>query len=237
MRRYAERGTFLVAVILVLESSSFARAEPDPNMCLGIDFDVAHPLVVSKISGSPRVNFIKGSDDDAACPAATDACRKKAYLVPGDLVLSGRARGEFTCASYQSPLSRKQDWINAWLPTAALTAVAPLPSPKASDWIGSWVHAGGEISIAHGKGGKLHIEGEQTYPAAQNVHTGVLGADAEASNGTIAFAEDGSVAFEEAGDGQCRVRMQRIGPWLLVEDNEACGGIMVTFTGLYRRKN
>jgi hypothetical protein len=30
--------------------------------------------------------------------------------------------------------------------------------------------------------------------------------------------------------------MQRIGPWLAVEDNGACGGVMVTFTGLYRRK-
>jgi hypothetical protein len=29
--------------------------------------------------------------------------------------------------------------------------------------------------------------------------------------------------------------MQRIGPWLLLEDNGACGGAGVTFTGLYRR--
>jgi len=34
----------------------------------------------------------------------------------------------------------------------------------------------------------------------------------------------------------CRVRMQRIGPWLLVEDNGDCGGSGVTFSGLYRRK-
>jgi hypothetical protein len=34
----------------------------------------------------------------------------------------------------------------------------------------------------------------------------------------------------------CRVRMQRIGPWLLVEDNGGCGGSGVTFSGLYRRK-
>jgi hypothetical protein len=30
--------------------------------------------------------------------------------------------------------------------------------------------------------------------------------------------------------------MQRIGQWLLVEDNSGCGGATVTFTGLYRRK-
>jgi hypothetical protein len=30
--------------------------------------------------------------------------------------------------------------------------------------------------------------------------------------------------------------MQRVGPWLVVEDNGDCGGAGVTFTGLYRRK-
>jgi len=30
--------------------------------------------------------------------------------------------------------------------------------------------------------------------------------------------------------------MQRIGLWLLVEDNGRCGGWGVTFIGLYRRK-
>jgi hypothetical protein len=29
--------------------------------------------------------------------------------------------------------------------------------------------------------------------------------------------------------------MQRIGPWLVVEDNSGCGGVAVTFTGFYRR--
>ena len=49
-------------------------------------------------------------------------------------------------------------------------------------------------------------------------------------------AEDGSTPFDNAEDGQCPVRMQRIGAWLLVEDNQRCGGSMVTFTGLYRRE-
>ena len=51
----------------------------------------------------------------------------------------------------------------------------------------------------------------------------------------IAFAEDGSVRFDQAEEGQCLVRMQRVGTWLLVEDSMQCGGSMVTFTGLYRR--
>jgi hypothetical protein len=80
-------------------------------------------------------------DDDftaAACPAATKACQKKSYLVTGDLVLVGRTQGDFTCVSYQSPLAKKQIWANGWLPSMALTPVAPMPSPKTPDWIGTW---------------------------------------------------------------------------------------------------
>ena len=51
----------------------------------------------------------------------------------------------------------------------------------ASDWIGSWSHPGGTMSISRSDGGKLSIEGEHTYPAAQNVHSGVLGAEVEPS--------------------------------------------------------
>ena len=43
-------------------------------------------------------------------------------------------------------------------------------------------------------------------------------------------------AGDQAKEGDCQVRMQRFGNLLLVEDNGACGGIMVTFTGFYRRK-
>ena len=87
-----------------------ALADSGPNACRGVDFDMKRPLAASRISVRVHVNFVKGSDDDAACPADKDACRKKAYLVPGDIVLTGRAQGAFTCASYQSLHTRKQNW-------------------------------------------------------------------------------------------------------------------------------
>lgn len=225
----------LVFAGLTCGLSLLARAESDPKACSGVDFEVKRPLVVSRVSARPHVNFIKGSDDDAACPADKEICRKKVYLVPGDIVLSGRAHGAFTCISYQSFRTRKQSWTTGWLPTSSLTRMEPMSSPKASDWIGSWSHPGGTISISGGDGGKLSIEGEHTYPAAQSVHSGVLGAVVEPQQGMIAFVEDGSIPFDKAEDGQCMVRMQRVGIWLLVEDNQQCGGSMVTFTGLYRR--
>ena len=70
---------------------------------------------------------------------------KKAFLVPGDVVLTGRTQGTFTCVAYQSFHTRKQNWTTGWLPTVSLMPVEPMSSPKTADWIGSWSHPGGTI--------------------------------------------------------------------------------------------
>ena len=64
---------------------------------------------------------------------------------------------------------------------------------------------------------------------------GAIGAEAKPEQGILAFADEGKIAFDKASEGSCKVRMQRVGALLLVEDNGGCGGSMVTFTGLYRR--
>jgi hypothetical protein len=60
------------------------------------------------------------------------------------------------------------------------------------------------------RGWEIGIEGEQIFP-----RRAVLTAEC-------------------SGGGGARAK-QRVGAWLLVEDNMQCGGSMVTFTGLYRR--
>jgi hypothetical protein len=149
--------------------------------------------------------------------------------VTGDLVLVGKAQEAFTCVAYQSPLAKKQIWVTGWLPSAALAPVSPMRSPKASDWIGTWYHPGGSIEIRDGNVGKLDIEAGMTVPTLHDFHSGDFRAKVTPpQNDTIALTDEG-----DYGDG-CQVRMQRIGPWLLAEDNGGCGGAGVSFTGLYR---
>ena len=97
-------------------------------------------------------------------------------------------------------------------------------------------HPGGDLTIST-ENGKLNITGLQTYPAAQNFHTNVLEAEnVVPSNDTVLFADDNSLPPKKIySEGDCIVRLQRFGRWLLAEDNGGCGGSMVTFTGLYRR--
>ena len=112
-----------------------------------------------------------------------------------------------------------------------------MAAPRVSDWLGSWdqPHAGIEIKPG-GIGGRLRIEGIAAFQAARDVHTGDIDAQVMPDRDTIAFLDDGWLPFETKCDSGCRVRMHRVGPFLLVEDNGDCGGAGVTFTGLYHRK-
>jgi hypothetical protein len=235
------RVVLLVLGAMLLATPASAYDAYDPANCNGADWDAEHALVVSKVTASPRVNFVKSPYDDdfkaESCPAATAACRKQSYLVTGDLVLTGRTRGDFTCVSYQSPQAKKQVWTSGWMPSAALTPVAPMAAPEVSDWVGTWRLPGGTIEIKRGGiGGRLKIEGEMIVPGAQDVHTGDIEAEVMPGKNSIVFLNDGWLPYETKCDSGCRVRIQRIGPLLLVVDNTDCGGAGVTFTGLYHRK-
>jgi hypothetical protein len=85
-RLYRKCSFLLGLAVFTCGLSMPGRGESDPNACRGIDFDTKRPLVASRITARPHVNFVKGADDDAACPADKEACRKKAFLVPGDVV-------------------------------------------------------------------------------------------------------------------------------------------------------
>jgi len=215
----------------VLAGHASAYDAEDPANCNGAEWDKDLALAVSKVTARPRVNFIKSPYDDdftaTSCPAATEACRKKSYLVTGDLVLVGRTRGELTCVSYHSPLAKDYVSTDGWLSSAALTRLAPMPAPKMSDWIGTWCNVGCSIEITSGKGGKLKVEAFRMLPPPRDFHQSLFKANVAPERGAIAFADEGGY--------ECNVRMQRIGAWLLVVDNSGCGGAG-SFTGLYRRK-
>jgi hypothetical protein len=231
----------LLLIGLLIAGPAAAYDAYDPANCNGVGWDDKRALVVSAVTAKPRVNFVKSPYDDdfkaETCPAATDTCRKKSYLITGDLVLTGATRGEFTCISYHSPLSAKRIWVTGWLPSAALTPVAPMQAPKTYDWAGTWRQGkryvgGGLVEIKPEGEGKLHIEAGILLPTARDFHNGAFEAHVTPHGDTMAFEDDGG--NYRSG---CKVRMQRIGPWLLIEDDGGCGGAGMTFTGLYRRES
>jgi hypothetical protein len=236
-----------IFVLLILAAALSAKAAAaydanDPANCVGVDWDEKDAAMVAKVTATPRVNFVKSPYDDElkadSCPAAAEACRKKSYLVTGDLVLAGRTRGDFTCVSYQTPqANRKPAWTVGWLPSASLKPMAAMAAPARSDWLGTWDQPHATIEIKPGGlGGRLKIDGTAVYPTAHDFHNGAIEAEVMPAGDAIAFLDDGWFPFETKCDSGCKVRMHRVGPFLVVEDNGDCGGAGVTFTGFYHRK-
>jgi hypothetical protein len=237
--RRLTQASCVAAGLFIVFASSFAAADPAAGDCLGVDFDVQHPVTIAKIiADKPQVHFVKNASDKATCPADVDDCQDSAYLVPGDLMLVGKTHGAYSCVSYQPAADRNRHTSIGWVRSTSLTPVAPTPSPSRADWIGTWIRAGSKIVIRRGPRGWLRIGGEATYPAAESVHKGVIHATAAPADGMLQFAGDGAAPFDQASAdaGDCLVRMQRIADLLVVQDNEQCGGAIATFTGFYRRK-
>ncbi|TGX53336.1 hypothetical protein E5A73_10800 [Sphingomonas gei] len=166
----------------------------------------------------------------------------RAYVVTGDLLVANGTHGGFTSVTFVSPTGKTR---SGWLQSAGLARIAP-----GTGWQGVWKAWESEIEVAAGRGGTLHVAGSATWGASDPqrvaigaVHVGEFAVDVKASGDRIAFsvdegAESGTAArsFEDAPDEtyRCRVQLRLLGPYLLANDNGACGGANVTFTGTYR---
>jgi hypothetical protein len=172
----------------------------------------------------------------------------RGYVVAGDLLVASGSRGGFTRVTFVGSKGRPTE---GWIETRALVQVV-LPPAKPAAWRGEWTGWDAEIEVGPAAAGKLHVEGSATWGghdpvrvANGGVHVGEFAVDAKPDADRLAFsigdtAEGGSTArpVTEAPDDEfrCRVRLRLLGPYLLVEDNNMCGGANVTFTGTYRRR-
>jgi len=224
--------------------SAFAQDTGCFSFGYGIDDLEAGGFILGRVNAlSPRVNFVKRDVLQKGCPASNAACRDKAYLVPGDEVVIIGGQDEFVCAVYAD---RKGHVTDGWLPRAALTVVQEKPSFPPEEWLGTW-RSGPEqeIRIARGSKTSMKIKGDATWGASDPgrvargaVNIGEIEGEASPEGNTLSFGigEDGTLAFHEADDADCKVQMKRLGAYLLVKDNNMCGGANVTFTGVYRRQ-
>jgi hypothetical protein len=181
-----------------------------------------------------RVNGRKGSrvyfsGEEEGCPGASAKCRQKAYLVPGNEVLTSRTFGDWVCAWYQP--ARGSETVG-WLPADRLNVSETTASPTPASWLGAWGFYDNSLRLSRGRGaGALRVEGDATWVGVNpgNVHVGEVSGEA-APAGNVLTVGDGD------GEYDCRLTLRLVGPYLLASDNKQCGGVNVTFDGVYRRK-
>jgi hypothetical protein len=195
-------------------------------------FDSDQVPVAARVVHAPtgRAYFF---DDREGCPAA-DGCRRKAYLVDGDEVIVDRIAGGWACAWYDG----KHGTTMGYLREDALELEPAAVEVAPDEYPGHWLQVdGGEspdfIDIVLSDG-KLIASGEALWFGAKvdgerNVHTGSI------DDETLSL-DEGTASFAAEDEYDCAATFRLVGKYLLVDDNGYCGGMNVTFDGIYRRE-
>jgi hypothetical protein len=195
-------------------------------------------------TGAPRLNFT----ESGCTPSRTQTCRMRAYVTPGDAVVIGPVFDANACATYTDTKGRMTSGI---LPNDRLEAFKPPVAPTPAALVGTWLREEAEIKIdlKPGQRGAMAFEGEATYGAKDPervklgaVNTGSFEFDHTPMTNVVsvglsmgAGGETVTVARKEAKEDDCQIAMIALGPYLIVEDNRMCGGLNVSFTGVYRK--
>ena len=205
----------------------------------------AVPLAMARIVGpSPRSYFVQSeSPKTPDCPSTAAQCRARAFVVPGDdLVVVGGPVAGFRCAVYRSASGAE---TTGFLPEAAL-AISRDVEIKPEAFVGEWRRDDeASITLALAKGGRaITVDGAATYGGSDpervkrgDVNAGELSGTVEPQGNSLALGDgyDGVGAPMPTDNFDCRARLRLFGRYLAVEDNSACGGMNVTFSGFYTR--
>jgi len=202
--------------------------------------NIALARVVTK---QARLNFVAaGSEQAPTCPSAEATCRRSAYLVPGDEVLTGAADGSYVCALFKS---QGRAETTGFLPRMALEMVPPGPAP-AQQWDGIWRRDRDTQIVVKSHHDDVEVSGSAVWGSHDpqrvrrgGIHSGELNGKSKPRGHTVAIGYDPErssfpPAPNEAPDA-CAAKLELLGRYLMVEDNGGCGGLNVSFTGVYVR--
>jgi hypothetical protein len=209
---------------------STSATDADAKHCQWDDFIDGNARISAadvKNSAGPRVHFMKF---DAHCANGPErACRDRGYLVPGDSVAIAKHYAGLACVWFNR--RNVNDEIVGWLPQTALDESKPRAAPPTSSWVKEWsryIASGNEskITITLAPDGRsLRVAGfaEWMSGGATEPHTGEFEGSAQAQGNQLTIHDNG-----------CVVEMFLLGDdHLFVRDHFDCGGMNVTFRGLY----
>lgn len=220
----------VVLCIFLLSISAFAQIDGNPaNWCReGFFTRDSKDFNIAKVKGGKASRVYFYGDDRDECPAGAN-CRQKAFVVGGDEVLVNRSSGGFACAWF-APQKGKP--TVGWIRTSDLDFPAMLLDAAPRSWLGEWKFGDNGIEFTENKlPGSLNVTGNATWIGANpgQVHVGELDGRYEPKDGVISYS-DGDDEYD------CRVTMRLLGSYLIVADNLKCGGVNVTFSGIYTRR-
>lgn len=227
--RFISKTIFLFLFLILSGGSVFAQLEGNPeNWCRNGFFPrESENYSLARVKGKKgeRV-FFYGDEKD--CPNDKN-CRQKSYLIPNDTVIVSRSFAGFACAWYQP---KKGAETVGWLPLEKLEFTEMIQGGGRDAWTGTWSFADNEIKIAATKKTDVFkITGNAFWKGlGDNIHIGELDGEAKMVEKNLKYGE------EDAGKFDCKVTIRLAGEFLIVADNLNCGGVNVTFSGVYQRQ-
>ncbi|SLM65058.1 putative; ORF located using Glimmer/Genemark [Dickeya aquatica] len=217
---------------LVLLTSLPCLAERDYEMEMCRDGHFPHypgQYASGKINASEgNKAYFYDDDTDKGCPANQAQCQQKAYLIEGDNVLVAQEQNGWSCVGFQGKKSVFVGWLQS-----RLIEKQPTKPPVFNDWLGTWRNGENNITLTQGKNGALRIKGRAYWHGGvspsgeENVHLGSLAETAQPTGNRLEWGKPNE-------EFKCAGAMRLINGQLVVADNNECGGMNVSFSGVYR---
>lgn len=164
--------------------------------------------------------------DTDGCPTSGQ-CRTNSYVIDGDALVIGRRIGDFVCAFFPNDSGGTAGWVE----TGALQ-IDPLDTaPTPAHWDGNWTDGGSADLTIRAKDGSPYIVGEAFWPARPEendwptIHIGEVDGRLSITGNRASYSDD----------NLCELELTLLRDFLLVADNRRCGGVNVTFSGVYTR--
>ena len=208
-----------------------------------------HAKTLSSATNSKYCDFLDEMQRGQAVERAIPTSRKPICVNPGDLpnsqeacrgahlhspskyrIYVGRAYGHYRCAFATSTRGSTRGWISS----EKVRIISVKTKYKSTSWVGNWREIDGDDTISIKKvNNKIEAIGNAVYPSynpPKRYFPG--GANFGSFKGYAIPDKDAAVFGRKPG---CLVYIRLLGGTLIVNDNGACGGGNVTFSGAYSR--
>lgn len=220
---------FATLLALMLAATTAAHAQAPDMTCRNGSFPATEKSIgLAKVVGADRLVFLNDTD---GCPNETVACRQRAYVVAGNQLLTGRSAGLYVCAFFANRVGGSAGWVER----SRLSPLPVPPSPPLSAWTGHWANGDDTIDLT-AKAGALTADGSAWWPSANPSPAQFPGGPNVGDLGGTARPNGARVVFTDNDPSGCTATLTLVGTLLVVADNGGCGGMNVSFSGVYQRK-
>jgi hypothetical protein len=202
--------------------------QPSSTSCSDGDFwYFGHDVRFARIKGPENTKVFFNMGIDGCSQGESPECRLREYVIPGDRVLVARSSGGWVCGLH---VPREHNAVG-WILSDILELTIPDPKPSLEKWAGAWRYGDASLRIkVDQRKGALKVDGEaRWYGGDDIVHYGEVHARGKPKGTELELKYSNGLL-------DCEVRLRLIDNALIVADNSDCGGMNVSFGGVYYRK-